>query len=95
VRLAPLARFVDEYDPFATPFGMDPFSTPDTDAVPDTSELRRYWSDPSFAAAIDAEQAAKRAQCHAHYDAIRDRDLIRLGYIDAPRSNVEDNRNGE
>lgn len=42
-------------------------------------EMDRIKSDP----ACIAERVANRATCNAAFDAIRDRDLVRLGYRDA------------
>lgn len=36
--------------------------------VGDISELRRYWSDPAYQAACDAERAANRALVNASID---------------------------
>lgn len=42
---------------------------PETDIqISDCAELRRYWSDPIYRAACDAEVEANRALCHASID---------------------------
>ena len=62
-------RFInEEFDPFYQPDERFP-------------TLERYWSEPAFRAELEAEQAERRAQINAQMDAVRDRDLRRLGYI--------------
>jgi|GEM_PF-5676586 len=47
--------------------------------------IERYLGDPAYAARLDAERDRQRDAINARFDAIRDADLIRLGYKDSVR----------
>lgn len=55
--------------------------------------LERYLGDPSYRAQHLAEQQVERDKINAQFDAHRDADLIRLGYIDAPATSYHTSEN--
>jgi hypothetical protein len=65
------AYFADEFA------NVDPFFAPDERF----HTLERYWSEPAFRAQLAEEQAQRRAEINEQLDAVRDRDLRRLGYL--------------